>query len=63
MHAGIVGCEVDGALLHAASHLPPVEVVDVLVVVTLIATLLSGLDYMQAFARRAMVSPGEQPAE
>ncbi len=63
INTGLQLAVVLAALLHAASRLPPVEVVDVLVVVTLIATLLSGLDYMQAFARRAVVSPGEQPAE
>ncbi len=45
-------------LLHAAARLPPVEVVDLLVIATLIATVLSGFDYMHAFARRALLPTG-----
>ncbi|MEZ5473402.1 MAG: hypothetical protein R3E72_00145 [Steroidobacteraceae bacterium] len=45
------------ALLYAAAHVPPVEVVDLLVVATFVATVLSGLDYLQAFARRALIIP------
>ena len=45
-------------LLHAAARLPPVEVVDLLVIATFIATVLSGFDYMQAFARRALLPSG-----
>jgi cardiolipin synthase (CMP-forming) len=45
-----------GAILHAASGLPPREVVEVLTVATLVTTVISGADYMLLFARRAMAA-------
>lgn len=42
-----------GVLMKAAFEFPPAEILDALVVLTLITTVLSGGDYILAFTRRA----------
>jgi len=44
----------------AASGLPPAEVVLALAVFTLVTTVLSGIDYVAAFTRRALLVPPAQ---
>jgi cardiolipin synthase len=56
INTGLQLAVVLGAVLHAAIQLPPREVVDLLVVATLVTTVISGADYMLAFARRALVA-------
>ena len=45
------------AMLNAAFHLPPQEILDALAWLTLLTTVLSGLHYLQIFTRRAWTQP------
>ncbi len=56
VNTGLQLAVVLGAILHAVSGLPPRELIDALVIGAFIATVLSGADYMVAFARRALAA-------
>lgn len=46
-----------GVMTHAAFHVPPREVLAALAIVTFIATVLSGANYILTFTRRAWSAP------
>jgi cardiolipin synthase (CMP-forming) len=48
-------------LLRSASGMPPRELLDACAVLTLITTMVSGLDYVITFTRRALVLPVHAP--
>jgi cardiolipin synthase len=56
INTGLQLAVVLGAILNAAILFPPHEVIEALVVAALVTTIISGVDYMIAFARRAMAA-------
>ncbi len=50
-----------GVMTDAAIGLPPREMLAALAVVTFVTTVLSGVDYIYAFTRRAWVVPARAP--
>lgn len=48
-------------LLHAALNFPPHEILDALAILVFITTVISGLNYMTVFARRAWYAPASSP--
>jgi len=47
------------AMLHAAVDFPPVEVLAALALIVLVTTVLSGLNYITIFTRRAWMEPAQ----
>jgi cardiolipin synthase len=56
LNTGMQLAVVLGVVLNAATGFPPREMLDVLVLATFVSTLISGADYMVAFARRAVAA-------
>ncbi len=47
------------AMLNAALSFPPAEVLEALAFITLLSTVISGIDYLTIFTRRALTHPGD----